>query len=507
VDSARTAKTLAASTLAALLISSCVRTCAIAAASPLPDAQQPSAAAQPANTPSTVCQKNKQAVPPDETIKRWCDQWDTYDAQGKSLQDLIDKFPKDMGTVVGIGSSGPAFSLQKAYIDSIAKQKADVDAIVDKLQEIIDVYAILPYLGDQKVGAAQQLASLQVDLSSAIAKYQSDKRTTISATPVKPPAASNSNTDTTQHKPASDQAKAPNQDPAPSPQQPPAKAPANADAAPPNPAPDQAKAPDQKPAPSQDQAQAQPQTNTDTTPPAKTTKPWGPLTGQVLEDKTAKPIAGAIIVAQCGTDGSNKVTTWTDDNGQYFLSSLPDQPCLIRAAKTLSPDEFEDAQSDLEKNFNVLTKNSKLNNISLSASQVEKKTISSLPPKDWAYEERSLASVGPGTQANGQPVVAADIFLSRRTSTVGEFARTIVGFQQSGTTSADSLQRFFFDLWLSIPAPFINDNSLKRTVPKLPDPNFGPRYRLWGDVRVTTVPQQITNSVGDFALGFAANVA
>lgn len=80
---------------------------------------------------------------------------------------------------------------------------------------------------------------------------------------------------------------------------------------------------------------------------------------------------------------------------------------------------------------------------------------------------------------------------------LGEFSRAIVGFEQAGASSAKSVQKYFFDLTISTPLPF------QRNI----DPYFGPRSRAWGTVRVTSVPQQVTSSVGTFATGFATQAA
>jgi hypothetical protein len=80
---------------------------------------------------------------------------------------------------------------------------------------------------------------------------------------------------------------------------------------------------------------------------------------------------------------------------------------------------------------------------------------------------------------------------------LGEFSRAIVGFEQAGASAARSSQKYFFDLTLSAPLPF------QRNI----DPYFGPRSRAWGTVRVTSVPQQVTSPVGQFAAGFAQQVS
>ncbi len=80
----------------------------------------------------------------------------------------------------------------------------------------------------------------------------------------------------------------------------------------------------------------------------------------------------------------------------------------------------------------------------------------------------------------------------------GEFSRAIVGFEQSGASSAPSTQRFFSDLYISVPFPVFRRQHA--------DNEFGPRLRLWGNVRVTTVPQQISTPVAQFATEFVNKV-
>jgi hypothetical protein len=78
---------------------------------------------------------------------------------------------------------------------------------------------------------------------------------------------------------------------------------------------------------------------------------------------------------------------------------------------------------------------------------------------------------------------------------MGEFSRAIVGLEQAGASSAKSTQRFFMDLTLSAPLPWGKV-----------DPFFGRRLRSWGSARITSVPQQITSGVAEFAGAFAQKV-
>jgi hypothetical protein len=84
----------------------------------------------------------------------------------------------------------------------------------------------------------------------------------------------------------------------------------------------------------------------------------------------------------------------------------------------------------------------------------------------------------------------------------GETLRAIVGFEQSGASSASSVQRFFGDLYVSAPFPW------KKNVPAAGSAGsfFGPRVRVFADGRITTVPQQITSGISDFAAAFPQKV-
>src|SRR5262245_43801085 len=68
--------------------------------------------------------------------------------------------------------------------------------------------------------------------------------------------------------------------------------------------------------------------------------------------------------------------------------------------------------------------------------------------------------------------------------------RAIVGLQQSGASSAKGVQRFFMDMRFDHP---INTK--------------GPvNLKVWGDARISTVPQQIDSTVREFATSFLDKV-
>jgi hypothetical protein len=100
----------------------------------------------------------------------------------------------------------------------------------------------------------------------------------------------------------------------------------------------------------------------------------------------------------------------------------------------------------------------------------------------------------------------------------------VIGFEQAGASSAQSSQKFFFNFFISRPLPIWGNQGFDPTKskkkkngkeeenpcavdPLCADRVFGPRMRLWGDVRIASYPQQITSGVGEFATGFATQVA
>jgi hypothetical protein len=76
----------------------------------------------------------------------------------------------------------------------------------------------------------------------------------------------------------------------------------------------------------------------------------------------------------------------------------------------------------------------------------------------------------------------------------GPWLRTIVGFEQAGVSAAQSQQDFFFDVYYDRPLAFHDDKYL------------GPALRSWGNLRISSVPQQITTDVATFVGGFAQQV-
>jgi Putative Ig domain len=79
----------------------------------------------------------------------------------------------------------------------------------------------------------------------------------------------------------------------------------------------------------------------------------------------------------------------------------------------------------------------------------------------------------------------------------GNIVIPVIGFEQAGASAAQSAQKFFFNFFISRPLPFGDTGGSP----------FGTRYHWFGSVRIASYPQQINSGVGEFATGFAGQVA
>jgi hypothetical protein len=77
---------------------------------------------------------------------------------------------------------------------------------------------------------------------------------------------------------------------------------------------------------------------------------------------------------------------------------------------------------------------------------------------------------------------------------LGEEARLVLGFQQAGAAGATDEQKFFFDFYISRPLPFGNNDEA--------DPDS--RLSWWGNVRVSSTPEQINSPLSSQAITSAA---
>jgi hypothetical protein len=90
----------------------------------------------------------------------------------------------------------------------------------------------------------------------------------------------------------------------------------------------------------------------------------------------------------------------------------------------------------------------------------------------------------------------------------GELATAIVGFEHAGASAASSSQHFFFNFFISRPLPFTwmgKWNGYDKGKGEFDD-TFGPRLRWWGNVRVASLPQQISTPVTQFVTNFSQEV-
>jgi Carboxypeptidase regulatory-like domain len=234
----------------------------------------------------------------------------------------------------------------------------------------------------------------------------------------------------------------------------------------------------------------------------------GALWGRILDDASGSPVPNATILARCGDNGDAEYTTRTDSNGIYQFTQITATPCLIRATKFLNRPEEELLDGMDRPDKQKLKVDSGAGNAEVAA-KVDQIAFKNSPPISLrSYQTRTIKNVVPDTTGDFSSLVQ-DIRLSERRASIGEFARTIVGFEQSGASSAPSVQTFFTDFWVSV--PFALPRFMNRKPPKyadaLKDFNFGNRFRLWGDFRITSAPQQISSSVGDFAIGFADQIS
>jgi hypothetical protein len=73
----------------------------------------------------------------------------------------------------------------------------------------------------------------------------------------------------------------------------------------------------------------------------------------------------------------------------------------------------------------------------------------------------------------------------------GEFYRIILGMQQAGASSSSSTRKLFADLYFDIPGPHAKGADL----------GYGPHWRFWGDLRVTSIPESAPIQLSQFNLG------
>jgi hypothetical protein len=501
-----------------------------------------------------------------ESLGEWCTEFASYDGQVQSLNNVVAQFQSDVAKRHIQGTQAVQFYTN--YAASLQNQLKALKAIRENIRSIIEIYGLIPTMPESVAQAElEPLADLQAKQLSLIADYESSTITLSlpsaksepqpttksengtpspsSETPP-PPSAKNQNgttangvpaevTNTTtvpannggiiinatslsNGEPSANDGTTPRTSPPANPKQATTQknqTPANksnnsggnSGGATGGAGGKQKKNSATPPATSNDTKKDQPSSSNIDKAPSP-----GMLTGRILVDTSGQPIYDAVVIAYCNK-GDSQYSTRTNQDGQYVFTSLPSGSCSIRAVKPLARDAMDEAVRQFEENLQnerepakeeleVFRQRAHKMTPPWPFARIEAENLAEYTAYDKldinqkAFASNTIKSVNINS---GEATVANDLRLLDRDFSLGEFARTTVGFQQSGVSSSDSQQKFFFDLWLSVPLLFIPH-------PFYPDPNFGARFRMWGDVRITSAPQQIQSTLGDFAVGFAAQL-
>ena len=102
------------------------------------------------------------------------------------------------------------------------------------------------------------------------------------------------------------------------------------------------------------------------------------------------------------------------------------------------------------------------------------------------FQQRTLNLTVASTALNDTTAIT-DVNLNYGRS-AGEFYRMILGLQQSGASSSGSARKLFADLYLDIPAKPLTGYDL----------GYGPRWRFWADLRITSVPESAPVQLSQF---------
>jgi hypothetical protein len=77
----------------------------------------------------------------------------------------------------------------------------------------------------------------------------------------------------------------------------------------------------------------------------------------------------------------------------------------------------------------------------------------------------------------------------------------VIGFDQTGASGTDSDQGFLFNFFISRPLPlFYGDKNAPRSAVER---YFGPKFRIWGGVKVRSTPKPINSDLATFSSQFA----
>ncbi|MBC7931323.1 MAG: hypothetical protein H7Z38_12245 [Rubrivivax sp.] len=123
------------------------------------------------------------------------------------------------------------------------------------------------------------------------------------------------------------------------------------------------------------------------------------------------------------------------------------------------------------------------------------------PPADGTSKDYVISTEGDENYTTRKVRVAKGdkvrINLDIEDRPVSLLARTIVGYDQAGAAAAKREQSFFLDFFVSKSFPF------RQKI----NPDFGERWRLWGDFRINSVPQPGNTALGTFVSDFSQQAA
>jgi hypothetical protein len=96
----------------------------------------------------------------------------------------------------------------------------------------------------------------------------------------------------------------------------------------------------------------------------------------------------------------------------------------------------------------------------------------------------------------------------------GQITEAVLGYEQVGASGLSSSQKYFFNFFISRPIPMFKGAESQRTYRNgtksketcESDPDWGPKARWWGTVRVGSYPQQVNSSASSFAQSFSTGV-
>lgn len=177
------------------------------------------------------------------------------------------------------------------------------------------------------------------------------------------------------------------------------------------------------------------------------------VTGRILNQALSQPLEN-VVVRLKDANGADVGSAVTNREGEFDLKVL--DPGIYDLSIRCDCDVFEDftkKRLDLRENRTIL-----LPDVFLE--DVDKKPH--LTFRFWQRSERRP----PG----------------------GELVRVVGGFEQSGASASKSKQNFFYDMFITVPFPF------RQAV----DRDFGPRFRLWGDIRIASAPRDFSLPVREF---------